>query len=60
MEDDDCCNNCNCTKNNDDLAQESTIISNLPDPEHSYEIAPFDYSVDMLLDTSYGKVKTSV
>ena len=50
------CNDCCGNKNNDDeFAQESTIISNLPDPEQSYEIAPFNYSVDMFLDTSCGK-----
>ena len=55
MEDDECCQG--CRTNNDDIGQESTFISNLPEPEHSYEIAPFDYSVDMYLDTSLIKSK---
>ena len=60
MEIDDCCAGCSKEKD-DDLAQEqSTIISNLPDPEQSYDIAPFDYSVDMFLETSCNKIKASV
>ena len=55
MGDDECCPG--CRTNNDDIGQESTFISNLPEPEHSYEIAPFDYSVDMYLDTSLIKSK---
>lgn len=32
----------------------------MPEPEHSYEIAPFNYSVDMYLDTSLVKSKPSL
>ena len=59
MEQDDDC----CKKNrsiNEDYAQESTIISNLPEPEYSYDTAPFDYSVDMFLDTSQVKPMTNL
>ena len=59
MEMDDCCTGCDKEKD-DDFAQESTIISNLPDPEQSYDIAPFDYSVDMFLETSCNKIKATV
>lgn len=47
--DDDCCGECR-TGNIDDNAMDSTFISNLPEPEQSYEVAPIDYSVDMFID----------
>ena len=47
----------------DDLAQESTIISdisNIPDHEQSHDNPPFNYSTDMFLETSYNKIKATL
>ena len=41
---DDCCDDCgNAYVDN---AMDSTFISNLPEPDHSYEVAPFDCTLD--------------